>query len=330
MRTKLKLALLLSIVTILLSVFCIPTQVSASQKVIQTVKLKPGEAKKLKVPSHYTNNTNETMYLQPRAYLSGWGHAGGNMVSVTSSPATLKLLPGDGGAFSYTVKFAQKVKPGKYLLELSVYEIGGGVLSEFTIEFIVESSEPSILKIFNDDPHNQKLYVYQSSQGTYGYVDKNRKIIIPAKFQTAKPFNAKGAARVSINGKYGFINKKGAYLIKPQFDEIDDAGFHEGMVGVRISKNWGFVNEKGTVVVKPKYAGIFFYSEGLAPVYLHNGKVGFIDKKGTMVIPAIYSSVTGFSNGQAIVYKNGKAYYINKKGKVIKEAKDILKWEYDE
>lgn len=49
-----------------------------------------------------------------------------------------------------------------------------------------------------------------------------------------------------------------------------------------------------------------------------------------MVIPAIYSSVTGFSNGQAIVYKNGKAYYINKKGKVIKEAKDILKWEYDE
>lgn len=65
MRIKLKLALLLSIFTILLSVLYIPTQVSASKGVIQTIKIKPGETKKLKVPSHYTNNTNETMYLLP-------------------------------------------------------------------------------------------------------------------------------------------------------------------------------------------------------------------------------------------------------------------------
>lgn|GEM_PF-6506390 len=330
MRIKLKLALLLSIFTILLSVLYIPTQVSASKGVIQTIKIKPGETKKLKVPSHYTNNTNETMYLLPRAYLSGWGDAGANIVFITGTPAILKLLPGEGGAFSYTVKFAEKVKPGKYLMNFSVKEVGGGVFNEFTIEFIVGSVEPYILKIYTDDPHNQKLYVYQSSQGTYGYVDKNQKIIIPAKFQTAKPFNAKGAARVSANGKYGFINKKGAYLIKPQFDEIDDAGFHEGLVGVRVGKNWGFINEKGKVVVKPKYALTSFYTEGLAAVYLHNGKGGFIDKKGKMVIPAIYSDVVGFHNGRAIVYKNGKAYYINKKGKIIKEATDILKWEYDE
>jgi hypothetical protein len=48
----------------------------------------------------------------------------------------------------------------------------------------------------------------------HGYVNRDGKIVIPAKFEAAWEFS-KGLARVRIEGKEGYINHEGDYVWEP-------------------------------------------------------------------------------------------------------------------
>lgn len=51
------------------------------------------------------------------------------------------------------------------------------------------------------------------------------------------------AVKKSEDGKFGFVNSKGKYVIEPFYDE---AGyFSEGLAPVKLNGKWGFVNRKG-------------------------------------------------------------------------------------
>lgn len=57
------------------------------------------------------------------------------------------------------------------------------------------------------------------------------------------------------------------------------------------------------------------YSDGLT-IFKKYNKFGFKSKSGQLIIPAIYDSAFAFSEGVTPVKKNGKWFYIDKKGKV--------------
>ena len=113
----------------------------------------------------------------------------------------------------------------------------------------------------------------------WGYCDKNKKIVIPIRFEEAYPFSRKsgGLALVMVNNKYGFIDTKGNMVIPAIYD---DAGY---------------------------------FSDGLAYVKV-NDKFGFIDTKGNMVIPAIYDYADDFFEGLTYVKVNDERGYIDKRG----------------
>lgn len=102
--------------------------------------------------------------------------------------------------------------------------------------------------------------------------------------------------------------------------------FCEGMASVYTENGWGFIDKTGKEVIKPEYNYVSnpFFSDGLAFVG-KDGKYGFIDKNGDEVIKLQYDSYgdMGFSDGLALLVKNGKSVYINKKGK------EVLKVDYD-
>lgn len=77
---------------------------------------------------------------------------------------------------------------------------------------------------------------------------------------------------------------------------------------------WGYINKSGAQVIRPQYNYAWDFSEGLAAVGI-NGKFGYIDKTGRVVIPLQYDWVTDFSEGLACVRKNNKCYFIDKSGK---------------
>jgi hypothetical protein len=71
------------------------------------------------------------------------------------------------------------------------------------------------------------------------------KIVIPAQFNGISRFS-EGLAIVSINGKYGFIDRTGKIVISPQFD--DTYGFSKGLAGVWIDGKLGYIDQTGKFV----------------------------------------------------------------------------------
>ena len=66
-----------------------------------------------------------------------------------------------------------------------------------------------------------------------------------------------------------------------------------------------------------EYKQVMNFSEGLAAVWLHNGKWGFVNEKGTLVIPAEFDDVSSFDEGVCRVVNNGLYGLIDKTPFVI-------------
>lgn len=140
-----------------------------------------------------------------------------------------------------------------------------------------------------------------------------------------------GLAKYEQNGLWGFVDKQGKIVIRPQFRAV--GGFYQGRAVVQIAnKNWGYIDKSGNWIVSPQFCMAGRFSEGLAGVYiggyLNNnddcvgGKWGFITPSGKLAIAAMYDKATGFSkvNGiaKAKVELNGFSGYINGKGEWVK------------
>jgi hypothetical protein len=64
------------------------------------------------------------------------------------------------------------------------------------------------------------------------------------------------------NGKWGYVDATGKFLIPPQLDSA--GGFSEGLAPVELNKRSGYISTDGHLVVQPKYFSVGPCSEGLA------------------------------------------------------------------
>jgi hypothetical protein len=89
-----------------------------------------------------------------------------------------------------------------------------------------------------------------------------------------------GVVRVQVNTKYGFINKKGEFAVKPQYDEAED--FSEGLAVVQIGEKYGYINTSGNILINPLFDYVGSFHNGLAQVRLDD-KMAYINKKGEYI-----------------------------------------------
>lgn len=82
--------------------------------------------------------------------------------------------------------------------------------------------------------------------GTWGYIDKQARMVITPAFQEAESFQ-NGLAAVQQNGLWGFIDKRGEWVIKPRFTRA--SGFNaEGTALVEEDERDVLVNRQGQIV----------------------------------------------------------------------------------
>lgn len=153
----------------------------------------------------------------------------------------------------------------------------------------------------------------------WGYINKKGQYIINPQFKDASWFS-NGLARVQTeDGKYGFINKKGNYKIPAQYSQATI--FNEGLAFV--VKEGGYpicIDPKGNVEFEFTMAeGVGCFEEGLAPFYVLNdkneAKWGFVDKKGNVVINPQFEFASSFRNGLAAVANEKEKFgFIDKNG----------------
>jgi WD40 repeat protein len=87
----------------------------------------------------------------------------------------------------------------------------------------------------------------------YGFINKNGDVVIKPEFDLTFNFS-EGMAFVEENGKFGFINQTGQMAIEPQFYYAKD--FHNGLARVSYARDgWGYINQSGEFVWKTASAG---------------------------------------------------------------------------
>ena len=156
-----------------------------------------------------------------------------------------------------------------------------------------------------------------SGNGTFGYIDKTGAFVIKPQFRDAKPFS-EGLAEVATGGygSVGYIDKAGRMVISPQFD--GGFPFSEGLAAVKVGGKYGYIDPDGNMVIDPQFELSGQFSGGVAFVKV-DGKTGYIDKTGKYLINPRFDDVFGgcFSEGMDAVKIGSKWGFIDKVGNVV-------------
>lgn len=122
--------------------------------------------------------------------------------------------------------------------------------------------------------------------------------------------------------KWGFINDKGEFVIKPLYDQVSEFEGN-GTAQVAEKEKWGRIDKTGSLVTEYKYSYIKSSSDGLAIATDDSGKSYLIDKNNKVLF-STEGIIGDFSSGMAYFSKQiqNQKYlwgYINTAGKVIVE-----------
>jgi hypothetical protein len=92
---------------------------------------------------------------------------------------------------------------------------------------------------------------------------------LPDAYDDARPFTADGWAAAKRNGKWGFIDTSGVFVIQPQFD--DALSFSGHLAAVRQGELWGYVALTGKIAIEPQFLLAKSFQNGNAPVLTDRG-----------------------------------------------------------
>ncbi|MCT4638890.1 MAG: WG repeat-containing protein [Bacteroidales bacterium] len=150
------------------------------------------------------------------------------------------------------------------------------------------------------------------------FIDETGKVVINLPgLQSAKSFSD-GMCMAKANDKWGYINKKGEWVIKPVYVKANS--FHEGLALVNDGIHWFFINKSGeklNAVSADKYGN---FKDGYSIVRKGKRK-GIIDKTGKLVVDFKYDAIKQFRDGYAVAYLNKMAGIIDGVGNVVIDFK---------
>lgn len=154
----------------------------------------------------------------------------------------------------------------------------------------------------------------------WGYVNKKGEYVIKPQFDHAYNFSSNGLAMVEVNDKYGYINKDGSFAILPLYEKASIFASNGLAFAYLNGSKAGYIDKSGSFVIEPQFdSALSFGSSDLAPVQV-NGAWGYIDQSGTFVIPPQFEAALWFfEDGLAPVCMGWKWGFINREGTFVIE-----------
>jgi hypothetical protein len=153
----------------------------------------------------------------------------------------------------------------------------------------------------------------------HGYLGLDGGWRIRPQFAAAEAFS-EGLAKVTG----GFIDTRGALVIRTRDDVERFAAFHEGRAVIedRTTMRFGYIDDTGRRVIPARFVRAESFSEGLALVLDETGW-GYIDRDGAWAIPPQFGQGDSFSGGLARVvakrqpHQLGTLHYVDPQGRIV-------------
>ena len=126
--------------------------------------------------------------------------------------------------------------------------------------------------------------------------------------------------KVKINNKFGLVQVKGGYLIKPEFEAIDE---HDGLILCLRKAKIGCYDLRNQVWIHTKYESRI---ERLGRNYLvkEGGMFGVLNEANELVIPASYEEIKYWNDTSFLVKKENDWRFINHLEDQIGESFEYL------
>jgi len=116
------------------------------------------------------------------------------------------------------------------------------------------------------------------------------------------------------NGKYGFVNEEGKWIIQPSYQEVGT--FSEKIGSYRISTAWGTIGTDGKILSEAKWEKINHFTGGLA--IAESGKKNYlIYPSGELAYPEGLDQISKLKEGFYLVENDSKTGLLNSSGKLI-------------
>ena len=116
------------------------------------------------------------------------------------------------------------------------------------------------------------------------------------------------------NGKYGFLDAAGKWIIAPSFLEVGT--FSEKFSAYRNSATWGTINTEGKIVAEAKWDKINSFIGGVA-IAVSANKQYLILPNGELAYPEGLDKIERLKEGYYLVSNNTKSGLLNSQGKLI-------------
>lgn len=150
----------------------------------------------------------------------------------------------------------------------------GAVMRDGKWTLINGNREPITDYVYDDVMVNE--YGFGSTAGrmfvrtgeSWQMVNQKGETVGSESFEDARPFASSQPTAAKKNGKWGFVNADGVWVIEPQYDEAD--AFSDGLAPVRTGEAWGFINSENKMVIGADFTGAHSFYGGIAPVKTGN------------------------------------------------------------
>lgn len=211
---------------------------------------------------------------------------------------------------------AEVIKPHFYYVDHDFTEDGRAIVSDDRFAYFIDATGTILWPSTYDrmEPYKDGLAAVYNRVGTYsfnaistmlvgskwdkiyddkiytsigndvlkrGYVDAAGKEIISTKNDYVSPFDKNGLSYVMTKGKWGVMDRTGAYVIEPRYERIYP--LTEGLFAVRLNDRWGFIDRAGAAIIPPAYDQVVSFGEGAASV-CKDGTWHVIDKDGKDIL----------------------------------------------
>ena len=213
-------------------------------------------------------------------------------------------------------KYTEAGKPYDYASEsvngvlLQTIEEDGGklLLMDASTQKIAEVNDVDIYDSLILGPSDNGYFLVKTNDGKYGYVDKNGNWMIKPKFSMACEF-IKGCALVKYKGKCGLIDEQGNWVIEPKYYYMcygGDCTYFRADIEDDDAA-FIYIDKDENPLNDKQYSGLEsadYFEEGLCYIYdEETGLYGYLDETGEYAIEPQFTDAYSFRNGQASVSK---------------------------
>jgi hypothetical protein len=116
-------------------------------------------------------------------------------------------------------------------------------------------------------------------RGKMGFVDGTGRFAVEPVYDSVRSFS-EGSALVSSGGKHWLIDKSGKKVADCPALSCD---FSEGLAPAQVGRRWGYIDRTGRLVIRPQFHEAYQFSGGIAKVKPSFDRMGYIDKTGKYV-----------------------------------------------